>query len=99
MVEGSQIDFACHAGDSAWMVDETVDFSNAVQVALDYAKTHDNTLVVVTADHETGKRGRRAGRPSEPADAPARRGAFSAVRDRNAGRTAGAALPPADQPA
>ena len=54
MVEGSQIDFACHAGDSAWMVDETVDFSNAVQVALDYAKTHDNTLVVVTADHETG---------------------------------------------
>ena len=36
------------------MVDETVDFSNAVQVALDYAKTHDNTLVVVTADHETG---------------------------------------------
>lgn len=54
MVEGSQIDFACHAGDSAWMVDEMVDFSNAVQVALDYAKTHDNTLVVVTADHETG---------------------------------------------
>ena len=54
MVEGSQIDFACHAKDSAWMVNETVDFSNAVQVALDYAKTHDNTLVVVTADHETG---------------------------------------------
>ena len=54
MVEGSQIDFACHAHDSVWMVNETVDFSNAVQVALDYARTHDNTLVVVTADHETG---------------------------------------------
>ena len=54
MVEGSQIDFACHAHDSVNMVDETVDFSNAVQVALDYAKTHDNTLVLVTADHETG---------------------------------------------
>ncbi|MCR5646207.1 MAG: alkaline phosphatase [Bacteroidales bacterium] len=54
MVEGSQIDFACHAADSAWMVNETVDFSNAVQVAIDYAKTHGNTLVVVTADHETG---------------------------------------------
>lgn len=54
MVEGSQIDFACHAADSSWMVNETVDFSNAVQVALDYAKTHENTLVVVTADHETG---------------------------------------------
>ena len=54
MVEGSQIDFACHENDSVNMVDETTDFSNAVQVALDYAKTHDNTLVVVTADHETG---------------------------------------------
>ena len=54
MVEGSQIDFACHAHDSVNMVDETVDFSNAVQVALDYAKEKGNTLVVVTADHETG---------------------------------------------
>ena len=54
MVEGSQIDFACHGQDSAWMVDETVDFSNAVQIALDYAKADGNTLVVVTADHETG---------------------------------------------
>ena len=54
MVEGSQIDFACHGHDSAWMVNETVDFSNAIQVALDYAKADGNTLVVVTADHETG---------------------------------------------
>lgn len=54
MVEGSQIDFACHAQDSAWMVDETVDFSNAIKVALDFAKEDGNTLVVVTADHETG---------------------------------------------
>ena len=54
MVEGSQIDFACHANDSAWMVDELVDFSYAIQVALNYAEEHGNTLVVVTADHETG---------------------------------------------
>ena len=54
MVEGSQIDFACHANDSAWMVDEVVDFSQAIQIALDYAEKHGNTLVVVTADHETG---------------------------------------------
>ncbi len=54
MVEGSQIDFACHSNDSAWMVDEMVDFSYAVQVALNYAEEHGNTLVVVTADHETG---------------------------------------------
>ena len=54
MVEGSQIDFACHAGDSTWMIDEMLDFDYAVKVALDYAKGHGNTLVVVTADHETG---------------------------------------------
>ena len=54
MVEGSQIDFACHANDSANMVEETVDFSKAIQVALDFAKADGNTLVVVTADHETG---------------------------------------------
>ena len=54
MVEGSQIDFACHGHDSVNMIEETVDFSKAVQVALDFAKTDGNTLVVVTADHETG---------------------------------------------
>ncbi len=54
MVEGSQIDFACHAADSAWMLDEMMDFDYAVKVALDYAKEKGNTLVVVTADHETG---------------------------------------------
>ena len=54
MVEGSQIDFACHANDSAWMVDEVADFSQTIQIALDYAEEHGNTLVVVTADHETG---------------------------------------------
>ena len=54
MVEGSQIDFACHAKDSAWMVDEMMDFDYSVKVALDYAKEKGNTLVVVTADHETG---------------------------------------------
>ena len=54
MVEGSQIDFACHAHDSANMVEETVDFSKAVQIALDFAKADGNTLLVVTADHETG---------------------------------------------
>ena len=54
MVEGSQIDFACHAQDSVNMVEETMDFNKAVQIALDFAKADGNTLVVVTADHETG---------------------------------------------
>jgi len=54
MVEGSQIDFACHGNDSTWMMDEMMDFDYAIKVALDYAKEKGNTLVVVTADHETG---------------------------------------------
>ena len=54
MVEGSQIDFGAHANDSLWMVNETVDFSNAINVALEFAKADGHTLVVVTADHETG---------------------------------------------
>ena len=54
MVEGSQIDMACHGNDSTWMMDEMMDFDYAVKVALDYAKEKGNTLVVVTADHETG---------------------------------------------
>jgi len=54
MVEGSQIDMACHGNDSTWMMDEMMDFDYAVKVALDFAKKDGNTLVVVTADHETG---------------------------------------------
>ena len=54
MVEGSQIDFACHANDSATLVEEMRDFNNTLNVVLDYAEKDGNTLVVVTADHETG---------------------------------------------
>jgi alkaline phosphatase len=54
MVEGSQIDWNGHSKDGAGVVRETVEFDDAVGVALDYAEKNGNTLVVVTADHETG---------------------------------------------
>ncbi len=54
MVEGSQIDFAAHANDADYTISETIDFDKAVGVALEFAKTDNNTLVIVTADHETG---------------------------------------------
>jgi len=54
MVEGSQIDWAAHANDTESLIDETLDFDKTVGVALDFAKKDGNTLVVVTADHETG---------------------------------------------
>lgn len=54
MVEGSQIDFACHDKDSTYLINEMNDFNNTINVVLDFAKENPNTLVIVTADHETG---------------------------------------------
>ncbi|MEQ6120014.1 alkaline phosphatase [Reichenbachiella sp. MALMAid0571] len=54
MVEGSQIDWGGHANDGEYLVGEVLDFDQTLGVALDYAEKHGNTLVVVTADHETG---------------------------------------------
>lgn len=54
MVEGSQIDWAAHNNKSKELLDEMNDFSLAVLEALKFAKEDGSTLVVVTADHETG---------------------------------------------
>jgi len=54
MVEGSQIDWGGHDNNGEYVIQEVLDFDQAIGVALDYADTHGNTLVVVTADHETG---------------------------------------------
>ena len=55
MCEGGKIDWAGHANDAATSIHETLAFSDAVQVAVDFAQEHpDETLIIVTADHETG---------------------------------------------
>ncbi len=54
MVEGSQIDWAAHAHAADTLIDETLDFDKAVGVALDFAQEDGHTLIVITADHETG---------------------------------------------
>lgn len=54
MVEGSQIDGKAHGNDLEGMIAELKDFDKAVKIAFDYADSHEGTLVVVTADHETG---------------------------------------------
>lgn len=54
MVEGSQIDWACHANNREATINEMLDFDRAIKVAFDYADRDPNTLVVITADHETG---------------------------------------------
>lgn len=54
MVEGSQIDWGGHANDADYLISEMIDFDNAIGKALDFAEKDGNTLVIVTADHETG---------------------------------------------
>ena len=55
MCEGGKIDWSGHANDAATSIHETIAFSDAVQVAVDFAEEHpDETLIIVTADHETG---------------------------------------------
>ena len=54
MVEGSQVDWAGHANNLDYLKREMADFDDAVKTALDFAKNNQDTLVIVTADHETG---------------------------------------------
>ena len=54
LVEGSQIDWACHANDRNWLRAEMLDFDKAVREALNFAASNGETLVIVTGDHECG---------------------------------------------
>ena len=54
MLEGSQIDMEAHSNHFPEMIDEALDFDACVGIALDFARKDKNTLVVITADHETG---------------------------------------------
>ncbi len=54
MLEGSQVDWAGHANDLNYLKREMQDFDEAVELALDYATQNPDTLVIATADHETG---------------------------------------------
>ena len=55
MVEGGKIDYASHRDDAATMIHEVLDFNAAIEEAYEFYKKHkDETLIIVTADHETG---------------------------------------------
>lgn len=55
MVEGGKIDWACHANDAASTLDDTIALDNAVAEAVEFYNAHpDETLIIVTGDHETG---------------------------------------------
>lgn len=54
MVEGSQIDWADHGNHAEYLITEMNDFEHTVRTVLEYAMKDGETLVIVTADHETG---------------------------------------------
>jgi alkaline phosphatase len=54
MVEGSQIDWAGHGNQAKYLIAEMNDFNQVVGSVLDFAEHDGETLVIVTADHETG---------------------------------------------
>ena len=54
MVEGGQIDWAAHGSDVASVTHEMMEFDKAIGVAMSFAESNPDTLIVVTADHDTG---------------------------------------------
>lgn len=55
MIEGGMIDKACHANDGASYIHELIDMDSCVRIAYDFYQKHPKeTLIVITADHETG---------------------------------------------
>jgi len=54
MIEGGRIDHAAHRNDAAGTIRDTLAFDEAVGVALDFQRKNPDTLLIVTADHETG---------------------------------------------
>lgn len=55
MVEGGKVDWACHANDAASTIADTIALDNAVEKAVKFYEEHpDETLILVTGDHETG---------------------------------------------
>lgn len=57
MIEGGRIDHAAHRNDAAGTIRDTLAFDEAVGVALDFQRRNPDTLLIVTADHETGGMG------------------------------------------
>lgn len=54
LIEGAQIDWASHDNDPEHMISEMIEFDNTIKKVFDFIENDGNTLVVITADHETG---------------------------------------------
>jgi alkaline phosphatase len=67
MVEGGQIDWAGHVNDAGWLLHELLKFDEAITAVYNWVKDRDDTLVVITGDHETGGFGFSYSRKDLPA--------------------------------
>ena len=64
LIEGGQIDWDCHNNDAGALLADIMQFDDAVRAVYEWAKGRDDTLIIVTGDHETGGFGfSYAGRP------------------------------------
>lgn len=66
MVESGQVDWACHANDAGWLLAEMQRAERVIRTVVAWAEARDDTLVVVTADHETGGFGISHNRVDKP---------------------------------
>jgi alkaline phosphatase len=62
MVEAGKIDWACHANDTGATIGDTLDFDQAIAVAVAFKKRNPRTLIIVTGDHECGGLGLSIGK-------------------------------------
>ena len=67
MVEGARIDKESHGNRMDGTVEETLDFDKAIEVAVRFAEKNGNTLVIISADHETGGIALRSSNPEKGA--------------------------------
>ena len=65
MIEGSQIDYASHGNDGAYLLSELRDTEEGIRAALEFATNRDDTLVIVTGDHECGSLALRNSKPDK----------------------------------
>lgn len=65
MVEGAHIDHGAHANNTSQTVKETLDFDKAVEAAIRFAERDGHTLVIISADHETGATTLVRGEPAD----------------------------------
>ena len=65
MIEGSQIDYAAHANDAGYMLSELKDTEMGIRAALEFASGRDDTLIIVTGDHESGALALRESKPDK----------------------------------